>query len=81
MIRVNVLQSTQVHVCVGGQTAIIEGEHYDGEYDVVPNFETQILETAKKKMDDDVTVHPVPVYRTSNPQGGKTIFIGGNLDG
>lgn len=89
MVHVNVLQPSIIsvqtsipnaHVCVGGQTVIIDGEHYMGEYEVTPDFNTQVLETAQKMMDDDVTVHPIPVHRTSNPYG-TTVYIGGILDG
>lgn len=49
---------------------------YIGEYDVTPKFEQTILETKDKTMTDDVTVRAIPVSRTSNPSGGKTIYIG-----
>lgn len=50
---------------------------YTGEYTVTPlAFEQTILETAGKAMLDDVTVLEIPYYRSSNPDGGDTIFIG-----
>ena len=49
---------------------------YTGEYEVTPHFEEQILLTNGKKMNDDVTVHQIPVVRTSNPYGGQTVLIG-----
>ena len=51
--------------------------YYDGEYDVVPSFDTQKLETEGKVMRDDVTVEPITVSRTTNPAGGNTVYIGG----
>ena len=52
-------------------------ETYDGTYEVTPTFSKQTLNTHNKLMTDDLTVRPIEVSRTSNPQGGKTIFIGG----
>ena len=52
-------------------------ETYDGTYEVAPTFSRQTLNTYNKLMMDDLTVRPIEVSRTSNPQGGNTIFIGG----
>ena len=52
-------------------------ETYDGTYEVTPTFSRQTLNTYNKLMTDDLTVRPIEVSRISNPQGGKTIFIGG----
>lgn len=90
MVHVNVLSQPIVNVqvsipnanvSVGGQIIYISTvEPYEGEYEVIPDFDTQILETEDKRMTDDVTVHPIPVHRTSNPYG-TTVYIGGILDG
>ena len=52
-------------------------ETYDGTYEVTPTFSRQTLNTHDKLMTDDLTVRPIEVSRTSNLQGGNTIFIGG----
>ena len=57
-----------------------EYEHYAGNYDVVPGRDGTVLETQDKVMDDDVTVHPIPFFRVSNPAGGNTCYIGGNQE-
>lgn len=49
---------------------------YDGEYEVTPRLEEQILPTKDKSMIDDVTVDPIGVLRVSNPSGGLTCTIG-----
>ena len=36
------------------------GEPYTGEYTVTPSAETQTLETASKKLSENVTVNPIP---------------------
>ena len=63
------------------ESIVIDGEaprpHYDGEYTVNPMFIAQTLETADKVMDADLTVNAIEVSRTSNPSGGKTVYIGG----
>ena len=53
---------------------------YDGEYTVTPDFEEQTLETANMLMKDDVTVKPILVSSVSNHAGGRTIYIGGNIE-
>ena len=81
MVYVNVLKTPSVTVRIGGEIIGIDfSEHYDGPYEIIPDFEIQTLETADKKMDNDVTVHPIPVHRTTNPYG-TTVYIGGLLDG
>lgn len=55
---------------------IIEGERYDGLYEVIPlAFTDQILETKNKLMTDDITVFKVPYHETSNLFEGKTVYI------
>lgn len=54
---------------------------YTGDYIVDPNFATQMLETKEKYMLDNVTVNPIEVARVSNPAGGRTIYIGGEING
>lgn len=57
-----------------GQTA------YGGPYTVNAAFEEQRLATKGKSMSDDVTINAIQVSRTTNPSGGKTIYIGGLID-
>lgn len=54
---------------------------YTGDYIVDPDFATQILGTKEKYMLDDVAVNPIEVARVSNPAGGRTIYIGGEING
>ena len=57
--------------------AVIEsGIPYKGDYVVTPEFDEQTLHTRGRSMRDDVTVHAIPISRTTNPQGGKTVYIG-----
>lgn len=56
-------------------------EVYTGAYNVAPDFDGQALSTRGKIMTDDVTVQPIAVSRVTNTQGGRTVYIGGNLDG
>lgn len=60
---------------------VIDGRHYDGEYEVTPDFNEQTLETRGLLMADDVSVHAIQVSRTTNPSGGTTVFIGGPING
>lgn len=54
---------------------------YTGAYDVDPKFTAQKLATNGKKMLDDVTVEAIEVQRVSNTSGGKTVYIGGLING
>ena len=58
-----------------------ELETYSGSYSVDPSFDRQVLETSGKAMTNDVVVEAIMVSRTTNSSGGRTIYIGGRLDG
>lgn len=64
---------------LGIVTKVAESSYpvFPGPYEVTPNLSDQVLETAQKRMTDDLTVKAVPIYRTANPSGGNTIIIGG----
>ena len=50
---------------------------YEGSYEVTPRLHDPVtLETAEKLMVDDVTIHEIPITRTTNPQNGITVLIG-----
>ena len=52
------------------------GVPYTGTYDVTPlPFAEQELRTANRVMAQNVIIHEIPYYETSNPKG-KTIVIG-----
>ncbi len=54
---------------------------YSGDYEVDPKFTAQKLATNGKKMRDDVTVEAIEVQRVSNTSGGRTVYIGGIING
>ena len=60
---------------------VVDGLPYLGEYDVIPDFELQTLETKNRRLKEDVTVEAIRVSRTTNPSGGTTVYIGGMLNG
>jgi len=50
---------------------------YDGQYEVTPEAYSEIeLETRGKRMGQNVLVHEIPYYETTNPSGGYTVIIG-----
>ena len=50
---------------------------YDGPTTVIPEAdEIQILQTEGKVVRENVLVMQIPYFETSNPQGGKTVYIG-----
>lgn len=55
-----------------------EADPYEGTYIVTPSGDPQTLETANKKMLNDVQVKAIPYYDVSN-EYGRTIYIGGEI--
>lgn len=51
--------------------------YYEGDYEVAPTVEEQILSTKEKTMRDDLVIQEIPVYKTTNTSGGYTVIIGG----
>lgn len=51
-------------------------EVYMGEYDVTPNIEQQVLETANKVLVENVTIKKIPFFEVGNTSGGTTVYIG-----
>lgn len=56
-------------------------EVYRGAYLVDPDFTQRILPTKNKMLTGDVTVNAIEVQRVSNPSGGRTVYIGGLING
>ncbi len=54
-----------------------EIEPYEGSYEVTPSLSEQILQTAQKKMSQNVIIHEIPISKTLNERGGYTVIIGG----
>lgn len=65
-------QSSQASV---SQNYIFGGVPYDGDYEVTPTASEQKLNTANKLLKNNVTVHEVPYYETTNESGGYTVSI------
>ena len=81
IVKVSILQEEPVAVQVDAVTRTSANDIpvYDGPYEAIPKVEEQTLQTAKKLMTDDVTVHGVPFYEVSNDQGGNTVYIAKEL--
>lgn len=74
MIQVRVAQQSAVSVRITG-TAVVAAPEYSGPYDITPLFSTQILPTAKRLMQQDVTIKKIPQYEVSNDYG-TTLILG-----
>lgn len=68
-------QGKTLRVSISG-SQIDTAERYEGEYEVTPRADPQILDTKAKKMVDDFTVKAIPYFETSNEKG-TTVIIGG----
>ena len=54
--------------------------NYEGEYEVTPTVDGKILHTQHRYMREDVTIHAIPFFEVSNPSGGNTIYIAGEIE-
>lgn len=50
-------------------------ELYEGEYNITPDVEAQIIPTANKFLSEDVTVKQIPFFNVGNTAGGSTVYI------
>lgn len=85
MIQVRVAQQSAVSVRIAGAasvrvdvtgTTVVSAPEYSGSYDITPLFTAQVLPTAKKLMQKDVTIRKIPQYEVSNDSNGYTLIIG-----
>lgn len=54
---------------------------YDGDYNVTPlAFQEVTLKTKDKKLIEDIVVKEIPYYETTNPSGGNTVYIAGQIE-
>ena len=54
---------------------------YNGEYNVTPlAFEETVLLTKDTKLIENIVVKEIPYYETSNPSGGNTVYIAGQIE-
>lgn len=76
--------STELKAVFGNFYGVTEqppdAEIYTGQYNVTPKPEAQSLNTAQKLMTDDVTIKSIPYYDVSNTAGGRTVFIGKEIE-
>ena len=75
MIQVRVAQQSAVRVDVTG-TAVVSAPEYSGPYDITPLFTAQVLPTAKRLMQQDLTIKKIPQYEVANDSSGYTLIIG-----
>lgn len=54
---------------------LVGGVPYTESYEVTPSTSDQVLQTRSKTMTDDVTVHMIPYFETTNDAGGYTVSI------
>lgn len=71
---------TEISVEFGAVTTIesVNIPIYTGTYTVTPKTEAQVMQTANKKMLDDVSIREIPFYRVGNDTGD-TVYIGRDI--
>lgn len=72
---VSVKETEKFKITVVSGSTTPELPFYNGAYEVTPNPNEQILETAMHSMRSDVTVHAIPYHSVSNEAGGYTVSI------
>lgn len=54
---------------------------YEGDYNILPlAFQETVLPTKDKKLINDIVVKEIPYFETSNPSGGNTVYIAGQIE-
>lgn len=53
---------------------------YDGDYEVIPQVDGQLLNTKHKYMTDDVTILAIPYFEVGNTTGGNTVYIAEKIE-
>ena len=80
-ISASLRNSAQLKVSIqAGSAGGLAVETYAGPYAVTPQVDAQSLATAQKYMQQDVHIRAIPYYDTGNSAGGRTIYIGKELD-
>lgn len=74
MIQVRVAQQSAVSVRITG-TAVVSAPEYAGPYDITPLFSAQTLPTAKRLLQQNITIKKIPQYEVSNDYG-TTLILG-----
>lgn len=72
----------KVKVTLGQTVVKIKGGQnpYTEEYIVDPDFEEKTLKTKDKFLTDNIKINPIKVESVSNLSGGRTVYIGGNIN-
>lgn len=76
MIQVRVAQQSAVSVRIAGAASVVGAPEYSGPYDITPLFSAQVLPTAKRLMQQDLTIKKIPQYEVANDSSGYTLIIG-----
>lgn len=58
----------------------LDYDFYEGNYNIIPTVNPQILYTENKVMENNLNIQSIPYYEVSN-NNGKTVYIGGDLNG
>lgn len=85
MIRVRVAQQSAVSVRIAGAasvrvdvtgTTVVGAPEYSGPYDITPLLSAQTLPTAKRLLQQNITIKKIPQYEVTNDSNGYTLIIG-----
>ena len=57
-----------------------DAERYTGTYEITPKVDAQTVPTAQKYLTNDMKIHGIPYFETSNNEGGETAYIGTEVE-
>ena len=63
------------------RSIVSNADFWDGNYEITPSIISQNLDTRGKTMRDDLLINKIPYYEVSNNSFGRTVYIGGSLNG
>ena len=67
----------EINIDIGETHPAPKYPEYEGPTTVTPEaYDMQILQTEKTSVMENIIVLPIPMFRTDNPQGGTTVYIG-----
>ena len=75
-IGVSGVNNELIEVAVKDNVVVGDLPYYEGNYDVIPGTEEQVLPTTQHSMSENVIIRQIPVSIVSNLQGGLTATIG-----
>lgn len=82
MIRFEIVPSKPIHMRIEPTKVVLAGDApiYEGPYEVTPKVDAQTMPTKDKCMRENMEIHGVPYFETTNTAGGNTVYIAKEIE-